>query len=84
MGAPGVGPEVTGVAQATVPADAGAALLARVGSRTMSALSERFWSSVTVRRSVTLPEAGAVSEALAVLAPEIAGGLVPGVTTVHA
>jgi len=81
---PGVGPEVTAGAQATVPADAGAVLVARVGSIRTSAVSARPWSSVTVRRSVTVSTAGASSDAFDVLAPEIAGGLVVGETTVHA
>ena len=79
--APGVGPEVTGVAQAAVPAEAGALLLARVGSSAMSAVWERFWSSVTVSRSVTASSAGATRDAEAVLAPVIAGGLDAGDTT---
>jgi hypothetical protein len=70
---PGVGPEVTGVAQAAVPAVTGAGLLARVGSTSTSAVSTRFWSSVTVNRIVTDVNAGATTEALAVLAPLMAG-----------
>ena len=81
---PGVGPEVTGVAQAAVPADAGAVLLARFGSTRISAESTRLWSSVTVKRSVNAVKAGAITEALAVLAPLMAGGLLAGDTTVHA
>jgi hypothetical protein len=81
---PGVGPEVTGIAQGATPADAGAALLARDGSMRMSAESTRLWSSVTVNRSVTAVKAGAITEALAVLAPLMAGGLLAGDTTVHA
>src|SRR5688572_5140541 len=65
---PGVGPEVTGVAQAAAPAVAGAGVLAREGSMRMSAESTRFWSSVTVKRSVKAVKAGAITEALAVLA----------------
>ena len=38
-GVTGVGPEVTGLAQGLVPAEAGAALLARVGSTSTSAVS---------------------------------------------
>lgn len=80
----GVGPEVTAVLQAAVPADAGALLVARAGSSRMSAVSVWFWSSVTVSRSVTLFAAGATRDAVAVLAPEIEGGFDPGAITTHA
>ena len=80
---PGVGPEVTAAAHAVAPAVTGAVLVTRVGSSTTSALSERFWSSVTVSRNVTGSTAGATRLAVAVLAPEIAGGLVAGDTTSH-
>src|SRR5262245_41001697 len=55
---PGVVPEVIGVAQAVVPALAGADVTARVGSTVTWARSVRPWLSVTVTSSVTEPVAG--------------------------
>jgi hypothetical protein len=81
---PGVGPEVTGVAQAWAPAAFGAAEVARLGSTTTSAESVRPRSSVTVTRKVTAPELGALIEAVALSAPTIVGGLTTGATTVQA
>jgi hypothetical protein len=83
VAAAGVGPEVTALAQAAVPAETGAVLVARVGSSRMSAVSVRFWSSVTVSRSVMSPTDGASREAVAVLAPEMVGGFEVGATTTH-
>ena len=81
---PGVGPEVTGKAQAALPATVGAAELARLGSTRTSAESVLFWLSVTVTRSVIDPELGAMTIADAVVAPTRAGGLEAGATTVQA
>ena len=79
----GVDPEVTGVAQGVLPADAGAALVARFGSTFTSAVSTRFRLSVTVSRRVIAPELGAMTVAVDVSAPAMAGGLVAGDTTVQ-
>src|SRR5688572_15216428 len=84
VGVPGVTPDVTGVAQAVSPADAGAADVVRVGSTTTSVASTRPRSSMTVTRSVIDPELGAMTVAAAVFAPTIAGGLIVGETTVQA
>ena len=78
-----MGPEVTGVAQGVLPADAGAALAARFGSTFTSAVSTRFKLSVTVSRRVIAPELGATTVAVDVSAPTMAGGLVRGDTTVQ-
>jgi hypothetical protein len=72
----GVVPEVTGAAQAVVPALAGAEDVALAGLTTTSAESTRPWSSVTVTRTVRVPEVGATTVAVDVLAPVMAGGLV--------
>jgi hypothetical protein len=79
-----VGPEVTGTAQAALPADAGAVLMAAFDSMRTSAESVRFWLSVTVTRSVIEPEAGAMTVAEEVSVPTMAGGLVSGATTLQA
>jgi hypothetical protein len=81
--APGVGPDVTAAAQAAAPADAGAVDVALEGPMMTSALSIRLWLSVTVTRTVIEPEAGAMTVAVEVSAPTIAGGLVVGETTVQ-
>jgi hypothetical protein len=72
-----------GVAQGVSPADAGAALVARVGSTFTSAVSTRFRLSVTVSRRVIAPEPGAMTVAVDVSAPAMAGGLVRGETTLQ-
>lgn len=81
---PGVGPDVTAAAHAVVPAEAGAVLVAAAVPITTFALSVRFWSSVTVTRTVIEPEAGAMTVAVDVFAPTMGGGLFAGETTVHA
>jgi hypothetical protein len=78
---PGVGPDVTGVAQAAVPAEEGAAVVADAGRTTTSALSLRPRLSFTVSRSVMLPEVGARTVTVRVSAPDNAGGLLAGDTT---
>ena len=83
MELPGVGPEVTAVAHGVVPADAGAALVARFGSTFTSAVSTRFRLSVTVSRRVIAPVLGAMTVAVDVSEPPMAGGLVAGDTTVQ-
>jgi hypothetical protein len=83
VGVPGVGPDVIGAAQGVLPAVAGAAVLARSDSTWMSAVSVRFWLSVTVRRSVIDPELGAMTVAAEVFAPTTAGGLIDGAMTIH-
>jgi len=80
----GVGPEVTGAAQAVAPAFAGAAEVALAELTTTSAASVRPWSSVTVTRTVNVPEAGAITVAVEVFAPVMAGGLAGGATYAHA
>ena len=84
VGVPGVGPEVTGLGQGVVPADAGAALLAPLDSTTTSAVSLWARSSVTVSLKVMEPLVGAITEAVDALAPLIGGGLFVGETTVQA
>ena len=84
MTAPGVGPDVTGVAHGALPADGTAVVVTRVASTVTSAVSVRFWSSVTIRRSVMEPEVGTITVALAVFAPTTAGGFVAGRTTTQA
>ena len=79
-----MGPEVTGVAQAVMPALAGARLVALFGVTVTSAKSVRPWSSVTVTRTVKEFVVGAMTVAVAVLAPTMAGGLVSGATLVQA
>jgi hypothetical protein len=51
---------------------------------TTSAVSVRFWLSVTVSLRVIDPVAGARTEADALLEPKMTGGLVVGDTTVQA
>jgi hypothetical protein len=74
---------MTAVAHGVLPADAGAALVARFGSTFTSAVSTRFRLSVTASRSVIAPELGAMTVAVDVSAPAIAGGFVTGDTTVQ-
>lgn len=81
---PGVVPETTGVPHADVPAEAGASDVALVGVSTMLARSMRPTLSVTVTCTVTEPLVGAARLAVAVFAPEIAGGLVVGAVTTQA
>ena len=59
-----MGPEVTGEAQAVVPAEAGEALVARSGSTVTSAVSVRFRLSVTRSCKVIDPELGATTVAV--------------------
>jgi len=80
----GVVPDVTGAAQAVVPALADAEVVALAGRTMTSAESVRPWSSVTVTRTVSVPEAGAMTVAVDVVAPVIAGGLVGAATYAHA
>jgi hypothetical protein len=81
---PGVGPEVTGVAQGAAPALAGAREVTLFGVTETSAKSVRPWSSVTATRTVIEPAVGAMTTAVEVPAPVIDGGLMVGATTVHA
>ena len=81
---PGVGPGVTAAAQATVPAEEGAAVVAELELTTRSALSDRPRVSVTITRNVTEPDVGAINVATALSAPRIAGGSTVGATTVQA
>ena len=74
----------TAARQALLPALAGAAVLALLLLSVMSAASWRPRLSVTVRRSVVVPVAGATTTAVAVLAPTIPGGAPLELTTVHA
>ena len=85
-GVVGVAPEATGVAQADValPAFAGASLSALLGPTVTSAKSVRPWSSVTVTRTVSVPDVGAMTVAVEEFAPVIAGGLVGGDTYAQA
>ena len=85
-GVVGVVPEVTGVAQAVValPALAGASLSTLVGPTMTSAVSIRPWSSVTVTRTVRFPEVGAMTVAVEVFAPVMAGGFVGKLTYAQA
>ena len=83
-GVPGVGPEVTGVAQGAAPALAGASGGPLFGATVTSAKSVRPWSSVTVTRTVIEPEVGAMTVAVEVPAPVMEGGLTVGATTVQA
>jgi hypothetical protein len=76
----GVVPEVTGAAQGVVPALAGAEDTALTGPTRTSAQSARPWSSVTVTRTVSVPEVGATTVAVDVFAPVMAGGLPVGAT----
>lgn len=66
------------------PALEGAVLAAESLPSTTSAVSIFPWVSVTVTRSVTDPEVGAMTVADEELAPTMAGGLVSGATTVQA
>ena len=75
---------VTPAGQGVVPAKAGAEELARSGSTCTSAVSDLPRSSVTVRRRVIEVNTGATSDAVAVFAPERAGGLFAGDTTLQA
>ena len=81
---PGVGPEVTGMAQGVLPEFEGAVLAAELVPSTTSAVSIRPWLSLTVTRSVTDPEVGAMTVAEEEFAPTMAGGSVSGDTTVQA
>ena len=74
----GVIPEVTGAVQAVEPALAGAEDVALAGPTTTSAESTRPWSSVTVTRTVRVPDVGATTVAIDVFAPVKAGGLAGG------
>ena len=74
---------MTGAAHGVLPAEAGAVLLARLGSTLTSAVSARLRLSVTVSRKVIDPELGATMVAVAVSSPTMAGGLVSGAMTVH-
>src|SRR5690348_14894135 len=74
----GVVPEVMLAMQALLPALAGAEVVALVVPTTTLAESLWPWSSVTVTLSVTEPEVGAMTVAVAVLAPVIGGGLEVG------
>lgn len=76
----GVVPEVTGGAQAVVPAMAGAEDVALTEPTMTSAQSTRPWSSVTVTRTVSVPDVGATTVAVDVFAPVMAGGLAGGAT----
>ena len=79
----GVGPDVTGEAQALVPALAGAGLDTPSGSMSTAVLSVRPRLSVTVRFSSMDPVAGARMLAIAVSPWVMEGGLSAGAVTVH-
>ena len=81
VGAGGVVPEVMGGAQAVLPPDAGASVDTPLGMTITCAESVRPRSSVTVTSRMTSPEVGAWTVALAVVDPEMAGGLLTGDTT---
>ena len=80
MGLVGVTPDVTGGAQAALPPEAGASVDTSSGMTMTRAASARPRSSVTVTSRITRPETGASTVAMAVVAPEIAGGLLAGDT----
>jgi hypothetical protein len=72
------------MAHGVLPALAGAKLTAVFEETPTTAESTRPWSSVTVTRTMTVPEAGATTVAVEVSAPAMAGGLVVGSCTVQA
>jgi hypothetical protein len=76
-----VGPEVTPAAQGVTPAAAGAVLVMLSELTTTSAKSVSPRLSVTVRPIVIDPALGAITIAVAVSAPTMAGAFVDGSTT---